>query len=415
MMMSKISFILVLGINIAVAQNFWNRFRHQEYPYYHEDNEFYNALQFNPSRIRSYQMVGIPSVMPTLRNDAINDSFEAGVPPIGPESDYGARHSPINILDYLLYRQHVVPRNPFEIYRERALRKQEMVVRHAQTQSVIMAEQYLSNFGSNKDQTCTQRSFCDIATNDDLRSETSIAAAEAIRMMEKMLNFAGKESSRYVTRQKYPHISQLVASYTVGKSTQDRSLCASLFPCNDGIIQDVEARQFSCKQIGKICPGVSLSCGLCAVLSPESCGAVCPVAAIFCGTSGYACSIKSKEEADEQESNEEEDGGAAAAEEAEVGEEAEVAEENEEETDIEDSAEKRSDDQVELKSEAESDSKPQQETVKIESDKESTNENLKSNINLGLEDTQELDSAKHFENIKSPDFKWKSEIHAHKE
>ena len=57
-----------------------------------------------------------------------------------------------------------------------------MVVRHAQTQSVIMAEEYLSNSGSNKDQTCTQRSFCDIAINEeDIKSETSIAAAEAIR------------------------------------------------------------------------------------------------------------------------------------------------------------------------------------------------------------------------------------------
>ena len=74
-----------------------------------------------------------------------------------------------------------IPRNPFEVYRERALRKQKMVERHAQTQSVIMAEQYLANSGDNKDQICTQRSFCDIATNEDLRSETSIAAAEAIR------------------------------------------------------------------------------------------------------------------------------------------------------------------------------------------------------------------------------------------
>ena len=58
--------------------------------------------------------------------------------------------------------------------------------------------------------------------------------------MEKMLDVAGKESSRYVTRQKYPHISQLIASYTVGKSTKDRNLCTSLFPCTDGITQDVE-------------------------------------------------------------------------------------------------------------------------------------------------------------------------------
>ena len=53
-----------------------------------------------------------------------------------------------------------------------------------------------------------------------------------------------------------------------------------------------QARQFTCKQIGNLCPGVSISCGLCAILSPESCGAVCPVAAIYCGTSGYACGIK---------------------------------------------------------------------------------------------------------------------------
>ena len=108
MMIVKTSFILILGINIAVAQGYWNRFRHQEYPNYYEDNDFYNALMFNPSRIRSYQMVGIPSVGPAARNYAINDSFEAGVPPVGPEGDYGERHSPINLLDYLLYRQQVV-------------------------------------------------------------------------------------------------------------------------------------------------------------------------------------------------------------------------------------------------------------------------------------------------------------------
>ena len=39
---------------------------------------------------------------------------------------------------------------------------------------------------------------------------------------------------------------------------------------------------------------------MCAILSPESCGAVCPVAAIYCGTSGYACYIKSQEEANEE-------------------------------------------------------------------------------------------------------------------
>ena len=53
--------------------------------------------------------------------------------------------------------------------------------------------------------------------------------------------------------------------------------------------------------------------------------------------------------------------------------------------------------------------------MKIESDKEITNENLTSNTNLGQEDKQELDSATYPENIKSPEFNWKSEIHDRKE
>ena len=55
-----------------------------------------------------------------------------------------------------------------------------------------------------------------------------------------MMDVAGAKTSRYVTRQKYPHISQLIASYTVGKLTKDQHLCKSLFPCNDGTNQDVE-------------------------------------------------------------------------------------------------------------------------------------------------------------------------------
>ena len=69
--------------------------------------------------------------------------------------------------------------------------------------------------------------------------------------MEKMLDVAGEESSKYVTRQKYPHISQLVASSIVGKVTKDRNLCKSLFPCNDEIKNDVQV-SFSVKLHKKV-------------------------------------------------------------------------------------------------------------------------------------------------------------------
>ena len=60
-----------------------------------------------------------------------------------------------------------------------------MVMRHAKSQSVKMAEQYLSMAGSTEDQICAQRSFCDIAcideTSVELNDETATAATETIR------------------------------------------------------------------------------------------------------------------------------------------------------------------------------------------------------------------------------------------
>ena len=54
-----------------------------------------------------------------------------------------------------------------------------------------------------------------------------------------MIDVARGETTEYVTKQKYPHIAQLIASYKVGKVTKDEKLCKSLFPCNDGH-QDIE-------------------------------------------------------------------------------------------------------------------------------------------------------------------------------
>ena len=60
-----------------------------------------------------------------------------------------------------------------------------MVMRQARAQSVIMAEQYLTHFGSRDDEICTHRSYCDIAATDNsdiaFDEETFKAATEAIR------------------------------------------------------------------------------------------------------------------------------------------------------------------------------------------------------------------------------------------
>ena len=64
------------------------------------------------------------------------------------------------------------------------------------------------------------------------------------RMLEKMIEIARGESTDYVTKQKYPNIAQVVASYKVGKLTKDKKLCKSLFPCENGY-QDTEVSQLT--------------------------------------------------------------------------------------------------------------------------------------------------------------------------
>ena len=76
-----------------------------------------------------------------------------------------------------------------------------------------------------------------------------------------------------------PSVQQLVAAYNVGSMTKNAQLCRWLFPCSSATKavtevtsrkvseEDVEAeaRFVTCKHISRLCPGVSLSCGLCAV------------------------------------------------------------------------------------------------------------------------------------------------------
>ena len=149
----KISFIILLAINITVAQQFWNQFQPQDIPNYlsailnlpayfegqpgdpnyvapspnydetqdhrnyFENAELWDVLNYNPSRLRSYSIAGIPSVGPSVRNYKINDSFEAGIPPVGPVDDYGSsrRNYRNNILGYFLPRQHIVSQNNFKV------------------------------------------------------------------------------------------------------------------------------------------------------------------------------------------------------------------------------------------------------------------------------------------------------------
>lgn len=56
----------------------------------------------------------------------------------------------------------------------------------------------------------------------------------------------------------------------------------------------------TCKMTGRLCPGISIGCALCAILSPDTCGAVCPIAGLYCGTAAFACAEEKKDEEEEE-------------------------------------------------------------------------------------------------------------------
>ena len=73
---------------------------------------------------------------------------------------------------------------------------------------------------------------------------------------------------------KFTNTQSLVAAYKVGKNTHDPTLCQWLFPCkNDEITQ----ARIQCSQTAHLCPGYSISCALCGIFLPNTCGLVCPV------------------------------------------------------------------------------------------------------------------------------------------
>ena len=97
------------------------------------------------------------------------------------------------------------------------------------------------------------------------------------------------------------------SSYEVGSVTKNQKLCDQLYTCpmtsmeilehikhqhtppnfgNEGTGTQIRG---TCQAAGKLCPGVSVGCGLCAMFMPGICGSQCIIAGIYCGTSALAC------------------------------------------------------------------------------------------------------------------------------
>ena len=77
-------------------------------------------------------------------------------------------------------------------------------------------------------------------------------------------------------KNKFQHIQGVIAAFKVGKNSNDVELCNQLFACQ-------QSDRITCDQTGKLCPAISISCGLCGLFFPPACAVTCPVAGIYCG------------------------------------------------------------------------------------------------------------------------------------
>jgi len=97
----------------------------------------------------------------------------------------------------------------------------------------------------------------------------------------------------------FPIIQQIIGSHTAGASTNDVSLCETLFPCATHASDlDIPTHRregrATCKAINAVCPGIQIGCALCAGFLPGQCGNQCIIAGLYCGSSIIACGQQKK-------------------------------------------------------------------------------------------------------------------------
>merc|ERR1712088_699705 len=87
-------------------------------------------------------------------------------------------------------------------------------------------------------------------------------------------------------------------AFDLGRKTKEEELCESVFPCGKEINLPTEDEVMArvavpeCSELNMVCPGLSIGCSLCGGHIPALCGPMCPLAGLFCGSSGYFCQFQ---------------------------------------------------------------------------------------------------------------------------
>lgn len=161
-------------------------------------------------------------------------------------------------------------------------------IKTIQQQSALLAETSLSS----RMNPCLLNRYCMVATTPEGRiPKDSIAAGLALsfEVINKVVeNSAGRT---------LPNLMRVKTAFELGRETRNGAMCERVFRCGKELNIPTEAEVMAraavpdCDALDGVCPGLNIGCGLCGGTLPGVCGPLCPLAALFCGSSGYFCAL----------------------------------------------------------------------------------------------------------------------------
>merc|ERR1712088_539077 len=159
-----------------------------------------------------------------------------------------------------------------------------------QEQTASVAEASLRLIFNNSMGNCLMNKYCTVAAAPKARIPID-SIASGLSMSFEEIN-KGRS---------LPNLMRIKTAFELGRQTQDEELCEKVFPCGVEINLPTEAEVQAriavpdCDELGMVCPGLSIGCSLCGGHIPGLCGPMCPLAGLFCGSSGYFCAFKQPE------------------------------------------------------------------------------------------------------------------------
>ena len=188
---------------------------------------------------------------------------------------YLASHRPVAMLSLLLLASATMAMSPDTI-------------KAIQQQSALLAESSLSS----KMNPCLLNRYCMVATTPEGRiTKDSIAAGLALsfEVIDKVIEHSEGHT--------LPNLMKIKDAFELGRETSNAALCEKVFRCGKELNIPTESEVMAraavpdCDALDGVCPGLSIGCGLCGGALPGVCGPLCPLAALFCGSSGYFCAL----------------------------------------------------------------------------------------------------------------------------